>query len=158
MRLFFGVDERDVHDGVVALSSKIGGGVQKNSLLVNCCIGTANVENSILINVSAKSVTGKGVILYNVADEGDVALEDGFIITDVALPAENKIFRMTSTLDTNGRDAWEERVHGSPYSAAEVHKLHQVCCQTILSQSFILPDCANTSIEYRPPMLKVPSS
>ena len=69
MRLFFGVDEASVRDGVVSLSSTVGGGTQKNSLLVNCNIGTADVEDCILINVSAKSVTGKGVILYNIADE-----------------------------------------------------------------------------------------
>lgn len=125
MRLFFGVDEGSVHDGVVSLASTVGGGTQKNSLLVNCNIGTANVENSILINVSAKSVSGKGVILYNIADEGDVSLEEGAVITDVAMPTEGKIVRMNSTVGTNGGKAWNERVHGSPYSAAEVHKLHQ---------------------------------
>lgn len=53
----------------MALGSRIGGGSQTNSLLVNCNIGTADVEDAILINVSAKSVTGKGIVLYNVADE-----------------------------------------------------------------------------------------
>jgi len=127
MRTFFGVDESSLNDGVVSLASKVGAGTQKNSLLVNCNIGTANVEDAILINVSAKSVTGKGVILYNVADEGDVALADGSIITDVAMPNEGKIVRMKSTLDTNGGKVWNDKVHGSPFSAAEVHKIHRVC-------------------------------
>ena len=86
----------------VALASKIGSGTQTNSLLVNCNIGECNVENAILINVSAKSVSGKGCILYNIADEGDIALDEGAIITDVAMPNDNKIVRMKSTLDTNG--------------------------------------------------------
>lgn len=125
MRLFFGVDEASVRDGVVSLSSTVGGGTQKNSLLVNCNIGTADVEDCILINVSAKSVTGKGVILYNIADEGDVALEEGAVITDVAMPTEDKIVRMYSTVGTNGGKVWNDKVLDSPYSAAEVHKLHQ---------------------------------
>ena len=48
------------------------------------------------------------------------------MITDVAMPTEGNIVRMHSTLDTNGGKVWDERVHGSPFSAAEVHKIHQV--------------------------------
>lgn len=58
--------------------------------------------------------------------QGDVSLANGAVMTDVAMPTEGKIVRMHSTLDTNGGKVWDERVHGSPFSAAEVHKVHQV--------------------------------
>jgi hypothetical protein len=125
MRLFFGISESSVVNGSIALASNVGTGSQKNSLLVNCNIGEVNVENAILINVSAKKVTGKNCILYNVGDKGEISMADGAIITDVAFPNDQKIERMRSTLDTNGGQAWKERVHDSPYSAAEVHTKHQ---------------------------------
>lgn len=126
MRLFFGVPATGVQpNNVVSVASHIGSGTQKSSLLVNCHIGQCDVENSILINVSAKSVSGKGVVLYNVAEAGDLAVEDGNVVTDVALPSEGKLERMVSHMGIDGRKAWDERVCGSPYSASEVHKLHQ---------------------------------
>ena len=107
----------------LSLNSVVKGGSIKGSLLNGCTIGTCDVEDSILVNVTARSVKGKGVVLYNVVHDGDLVLEDGEVVTNVFVPGQEKLV-MKSTTATDGGKVFKTKMdNGNPLSFQDVYKM-----------------------------------
>eukprot|EP00948_MAST-09A_sp_MAST-9A-sp1_P001063 g1063.t1 len=126
-----------VSSGIIDETSVVLGGADcqlgpgskvKGSVLSNTSIkGQVKVENSMLVNVTAKSVTGKNVLLYNIVDDSDsgLVLKDGDVLADIFLPDGKKIRMGTNYLSKDSGKHWKVKIDGNEYTFEDVYKLNQ---------------------------------
>jgi hypothetical protein len=129
LRVFLGTSDRrqgttgqaDMDATSVVLSSRILAGTVRSSVCTNVNCNEANIDGTVLMNVTAKKISGKGCILYNVVDDSNegLALPDGTVRADVYMPGAAKIVVM-STMDTDGGKAWKVVLEGNDKSFEEV--------------------------------------
>ncbi len=102
-------------------SSRIESGSVKNSILIGVNARHVEVENAIIIQVTASSITGNKILLYNVVEQGNVALSDGQIRADVFIPFTQHI-EMVSDWSRDGGKDWEIVLPRNTLSYDDIYK------------------------------------
>lgn len=119
LRLFLGIPAPD-GNGSCAMASTTGG-TARNSVVVRSTVAELDVTEAMLVNVTARRITGRNCLLYNVADDSEegLVMEDGEVRADVFFPS-GTVLTMRSTMDTHGGNAWHEAVCGNACSFNDV--------------------------------------
>ncbi len=134
MRQFYKIDKRvtentlgpevEVDDRSIVIGCNIKSGEISNSVLINVTTERADIDKSLLINVAALDLAGEELLLYNVAEELSLQLDEETVRADAFVPGVGHL-PMWSFLSRDGKEDWDEKLEGNGLSYGELHKANQ---------------------------------
>jgi len=115
-----------VDQSSVVLASQLTDGQIKGSVVAKCRIQELDVEDSILVNVTARKVTGKGLVLYNVCDDSEegLTMEPNTVRADVYATGGGEKTPIITDINVDGGKAWNDKQSNS-MSYGDVHQNNQ---------------------------------
>jgi len=131
MRTFFSIpkdSENHVEEAGLKIENStlincsIRKGSIKNSVLINVFAEEVNLENSVLIQASAQKVDAKGAILYNIAENGPLIMEDAKVRAD---NFSKKYGHVKLYNSIHSPTPWDQCAKENPFSFAKLYQLNQ---------------------------------
>ncbi len=114
-----------IDDSSCILSCNGQNGNVVGSCLSNVSVISIDAENSLIVNVTAKKVSAKGALLYNVVDDSEdgITLTDGQARADVLIAGERVV--LLCEIEHDGRVSWKTVLPNNSMSFEEVWKKNQ---------------------------------
>ncbi len=131
MRTFFSIPKNPQNhvedaqlkiENSVLINCSIRKGSIRNSVLINVVALEVNLENSVLIQTSAQKIDAKDAILYNIAENGPLLMEDGKIRADNFSKKYGHV-RLYNSI--HSPTPWDQCAKENPFSFAQLHQLIQ---------------------------------
>jgi hypothetical protein len=114
----------DIDKDSVVLTSTIGSGSVRGSIVNNVRCNDIQAEGCILVNVTAKKIVAKpGSIVYNVCDaESDcLVIEDKDVLVGIVDDKGAQV-NMRSNMDTDGGKTWDSKIPGNRFSFSQIYE------------------------------------
>ncbi|MBU0996409.1 MAG: hypothetical protein KJ737_28240, partial [Proteobacteria bacterium] len=117
--------------------SQITEGFITNSIVENSTIKQADVKDSIIQHSTLNKVKGTGGVVFNVVDDGEIAVEEGVMIFDFFHPQAGRLrFRFKVGEEKLDKKLWwTVAIHGNPMSLEELSNstMHKVSIDEIIA-------------------------
>jgi hypothetical protein len=134
MRKFFGIQDRrsqsetgnglTLDDNSIVLGCKVNIGNIKNSLLIGVDAGSIEVENCVIISATAPSIKAESSLLYNIANDGGLALEPETVRVDSFIPYTHH-YPITTKFDRDGGEDWGKILPDNEFSYEDIYRMNQ---------------------------------
>lgn len=125
MRSFFRLEnfkEKESYENEnlnLLINSCVKKGNIKNSLVINVEAEELNISDSILIGCKIKSIDTSQSLLYHVEDNDPLFLENYMVRADVPILFDLKNLRLKSSIETDGKSNWKNRIFDNTHSWEE---------------------------------------
>merc|ERR1712003_231568 len=112
----------------LTVNASLGNGSKiSGSVLSNVQVERADVSGCVMVGVTARKVTGKGFLLYNVVDDSEegIVMSEGEVRADVFIPGhKGKISMRTNYLKLDSGKNWKVQVDGNEYSFEQIYEMN----------------------------------
>jgi hypothetical protein len=95
-----------------------------NSVLVGVCADHLEVDHCVIINSVAARMSARHSLIYNVLEDNDLTLPPASVRADCFLPHQDRIVKMQTTLQRDGKFDWNMQLPGNPYSYKELSQMN----------------------------------
>lgn len=108
----------------VVLGSSIESGSITNSILIGVTAKSLNMDSSIAISSSFNVLKAQNSLYYNVIEEKELVAEPNAVRADLILKSILERLKIRTQLGRDGKNDWDVRLEGNPYSYAELEQLN----------------------------------